>query len=145
MEVETTTSSSSTWQKPSKSHRGHEFATKTIKAPQFSFACLQLISGTTTSIGPPLDAVTARSYLGSALTQFLGITGSAISIDILKVKGDEFWIRVLREDLAPLLAAVGGWVGGSKDLGNVGLRVKNSGNWLAVLIAQGEEGHVWKE
>lgn len=145
MEVESTTYPSSTSQNPSKFHRGHDITTKTIKIPQFSYAYLRLISETATSIDPPLDAVTVRSYLGSALSQFLGITGSAISIDILKVKGDECWIRVLREDLSPLLAAVGGWVGGSKGEGKVGWMVKGSGNWLNVLVAQGEEGHVWNE
>lgn len=145
MEVETTTYPSSTSQYHTKSHRGHDITTKTIKTPQFSYACLQLISETTASIDTSLDAVTVRSYLGSALTQFLGITGSAISIDILKVEGDECWVRVLREDLSPLLAAVGGWVGGPKGEGKIGWRVKGSENWLSVLIAQGEESHVWNE
>ena len=123
--------------------RGHSIATKTIKTPQFSYACLRLISGTVTSIGAPLDALTVRSYIGSALNQFLGLTGSASSIDILKVDKDECWIRVPREDLSSFLAAIGGWVGRSEVDGKVGWRVKASGNWLSVLVAQGEESHIW--
>ncbi|PVH85386.1 hypothetical protein DL98DRAFT_44756 [Cadophora sp. DSE1049] len=126
-----------------KLHRGHEITSKTIKTPQFSYACLQLISESPSSTGSQLDSLTVRSYLGSALSQFLGLTGSAISIDLLKVEGRETWIRVPREDLSPVLAAVGGWTGGSEVDGKVAWRVKTSGNWLSVLIAQGEADQMW--
>lgn len=82
--------------------------------------------------------------------QFLGLTGSAISIDILKVEGRECWVRVPREGLSPLIAAVGGWVGGSgAGAGGmeerVGWRVRGSGNWLSALLAQQDEARIWKD
>lgn len=129
--------------KQQKPLRGHEITSKTIKTPQFSFACLQLISESPTATVSQLDLLTVRSYVWSALSQFLGLTGSAISIDILKVEGRESWIRVPREDLSLVIAAVGGWTGGSEEDGKVGWRVKASGNWLSVLVAQGEADHIW--
>ncbi|PBP20492.1 hypothetical protein BUE80_DR008660 [Diplocarpon rosae] len=122
--------------------RGREVATKTIKTPQFSYAHLQLISEVA-SIDLPLDTLTTRSYIESALTRFLGLTGSAILVDILKVEGIDCWIRVPREDVRSVLAAVGGWSGGSEADGKIGWKVKTSGNWLSVLVAHGEAGHVW--
>ncbi|PBP15913.1 hypothetical protein BUE80_DR013393 [Diplocarpon rosae] len=124
--------------------RGRDVTTKTIKTPQFSYAHLQLISEVA-SLDPPLDVLTTRSYIESALTQFLGLTGSAILVDILKVKGGDCWIRVPHEDVRPVLAALGGWSGGSEADGKVGWKVKTSGNWLSVLVAHGEASHIWDE
>ena len=81
----------------------------------------------------------------AALTQFLGLSGSAISVDILKVEGREAWIRLPREDLSPVVAAVGGWVGESDDnrIGRVGWKVKSSGNWLSTLVGENEVEKIW--
>lgn len=75
-----------------------------------------------------------------------------MSIDILKitdggVRGDDVWIRVMTEDLAPVLAAVGGWVGRSAGGGGerVSWRVKGSGLWLSSVLAGVEEGKVWRD
>jgi len=128
-----------------KLHRGHEITSKTIKTPQFSYVCLQLVSESPSGTGSQLDSLTVRSYIGSALNQFLGLTGSAISIDILKVEGKETWIRVPREDLSHVLAAVGGWIGGSEMSGKMGWRIKTSGSWLSVLVAQREADQIWNQ
>ncbi|KAL2067837.1 hypothetical protein VTL71DRAFT_15935 [Oculimacula yallundae] len=125
------------------SHRGHEITSRTIKTPQFSYACLRLFSESTTATASQLDTLTVRSYVGSALNQLLGLTGSAISVDILKVEGRECWIRVPREDLSLVIAAVGGWTGGFEGDGKVGWKVKSSGNWLSVLVAEGHAGQPW--
>ncbi|KAH7321439.1 hypothetical protein BKA65DRAFT_80697 [Rhexocercosporidium sp. MPI-PUGE-AT-0058] len=125
--------------------KGHDITFKTIKTPQFSYACLQLMSDSPPATSRQLDALTVRSYVGSALSQFLGLTGSAVSIDILKVEGRETWIRVPREDLSLVLAAIGGWTGGLEGHGKVGWTVKASGNWLGVLVAQGEAGQIWNQ
>ena len=134
-------SSTSTKQKPPKSTKDHEITTKTIKEPPFSYACLELISESTTS-EIKLDDLTVRSYIMAALTQFLGLTGSAISVDILKVDGRECWIKVPREDLSPVMAAVGGWVGGTEG-GKVGWRFKASGNWLSSLVGNQGVEKIW--
>ncbi|KAH8798977.1 hypothetical protein F5882DRAFT_186954 [Hyaloscypha sp. PMI_1271] len=125
--------------------KGHEITTKTIKRPPFSYVHLQLISDTDSV--KDLDSLTVRSYITAALTQFLGITGAAISVDILKVEGTECWIRVPREDLSPVVAAVGGWVGGPghETAGKVGWKVKGRGNWLSVLVGGRSKADVWNE
>jgi len=131
--------------------RGHQISTLIIKTPPFSYAHLSLLTASTSPQKPTLDEITVRSYLTSALTQFLGLSGAAISIDILKVEsaagkkldeGGEVWVRVPREDLAPFLAAVGGWVG---EGGNVGWRVKGSGNWLSELVGGRHEERIWND
>lgn len=124
-------------------HRGHEISSKTIKAPAFSYVCLQLISDLAKP--PELDILSVRSYIMAALTQFLGITGSAISVDILKVDPKECWIRVPREDLSPVVAAMGGWIGGIESEGRVSWRVKAAGNWLSALIGQVGAENVWND
>jgi ribonuclease P/MRP protein subunit POP8 len=129
--------------KSQKHLKGHEITTKTIKTPPFSYIRLQLISDPDTM--KDLDSLTVRSHIMSALTQFLGVTGSAISVDILKVEGTECWIRVPREDLSPILAALGGWVGGSETEGKVGWRTKGSGNWLSVLVGESGKESIWSE
>ncbi|KUJ20224.1 uncharacterized protein LY89DRAFT_474568 [Mollisia scopiformis] len=124
-------------------HRGHEIASKTIKAPPFSYVCLQLVSDL--SRPPELDLLSVRSYITAGLTQFLGLTGSAIAVDILKVDQRACWIRVPREDLSPVIAALGGWVGGTESEGRVSWKVKAAGNWLGALVAQADCQDVWNE
>jgi ribonuclease P/MRP protein subunit POP8 len=132
----------STKWKHQKHFKGHEIITRTIKTPPFSYVHLQLISDAENP--KELDSLTVRSHITAALTQFLGITGSAISVDILKVKGTECWIRVPREDLSPVVAAVGGWVGTETE-GKVGWSVKGSGNWLSVLVGDTGKEDIWNE
>jgi ribonuclease P/MRP protein subunit POP8 len=125
------------------SGRGNNYVitSKTITTPPFSFICLELVTDSAT--GTKLDELTVRTYITSALTQFLGLTGSSISVDILKVQGNECWIRVPREDLSPVIAATGGWVGGNGDGSKVGWKVKAKGNWLSVLVADREAENLW--
>lgn len=114
------------------------YTTLTISSPPFSYIHLSLTSSQST----PLDELTTRTYLTSALTQFLGLSGSAISVDILKIseKG-EVWVRVPREDAGVFVAAVGGWIGGRGEE-KVGWTIKGRANWLSAL--GGEEG-VWND
>lgn len=109
----------------------------TIRNPPFTY--LHLTSSTTSlplSNSSPIDILTARAHLTSALSQFLGITGTAVPIDFLKVADRELWIRVPREDEAVVVGALSQWVG--KD-GGVSWRVKGKGAWLGV-VATGD-GH----
>jgi ribonuclease P/MRP protein subunit POP8 len=124
-----------------KATKSHEITSRTIKTPAFSYACLELISDPPSKV--PLDDLTVRSYLSSAFTHFLGLTGSAISVDILKVEPKECWIRVPREDLSVVIAAVGGWVGRGENGVEVGWRVRGSGNWLGSLVGGRSAEKVW--
>ena len=128
--------------KPSKTPKSYTITSITIRTPPHSYAHLELLSSSSATTS--LDALAVRFHLTSALTQFLGLTGSAISVDILKVEGRECWIRVPREDLSPLLAAVGGWVGGNGE-GQVGWRVRGSGNWLSSLVGRAGLERIWDD
>lgn len=100
----------------------------TIRNPPWSYIHLSLTSPTKTfsnSESANLSDVKARSYLQYALSQFLGLHGSAIPIDILKLYGSDVWIRAPREDASAVVAAVGGWVGKEGE----GWRVKDWGCW----------------
>lgn len=89
-----------------------------------------------------LDPVTTRTYLTAALSQFLGLAGTSISIDILKTpsstspEDNTVWIRVPRPDGAAVVAALSSWVGsGSGGNSGVAWRVCGKGNFLGALVA----------
>ncbi|PKY05460.1 hypothetical protein P168DRAFT_303258 [Aspergillus campestris IBT 28561] len=75
----------------------------------------------------PLDPLTARTHLTSALSQFLGLTGTAIPLDILKITTPGLdtasdsgstnqekivWVRVPRADATAVVDALSSWIGG---------------------------------
>ncbi|TKA65445.1 hypothetical protein B0A55_10330 [Friedmanniomyces simplex] len=111
----------------------------TLRSPPWSYIHLQHL----TSHGPPattttpssLDALTAHLQLTAALTQFLGLHGAAIPLDILQLRTEsaELWIRVPAQDRSALLAAVGGCVSGKGE----GWRVVGSSAWDARAMAMG--------
>ncbi|EHY56569.1 hypothetical protein HRR80_003724 [Exophiala dermatitidis] len=96
-----------------------------------------------------LDDVRARSYLFAAMQQYLGLTGTAIPIDILKVESVErretssaphVWIRVPRDDEVAVTAALAQWVGAR----GVSLRIEERGCWLGGLLVNDEdEKRLW--
>lgn len=90
------------------------------------------------------DILTWRTLLTSALTQFLGITGSAIQIDILHLTGDEAWLRVPRCSAKRFQAAVGGYIG-AIDGGSVGFRTKAAGEFLMGVVSKRAEEELWGE
>ena len=79
----------------------------------------------------PLDLVTVRTYLTSALQQFLGLTGTAILIDVLKVEGNDVWIRLPNKDSRAVQGALSQWT--SKE-GSVSWRINGSGRALGSLL-----------
>ncbi|KAK0512819.1 hypothetical protein JMJ35_004836 [Cladonia borealis] len=113
----------------------------TIRNPPYTYLHLILLTSTLSSSSqPPVDILTARTYLTSALSQYLGLTGTAIPIDFLKVEGGSLWIRVPREDEVALVGALSQWVG--KD-GDVSWRVKAKGEWLGSVVA-GNGDHLFE-
>jgi ribonuclease P/MRP protein subunit POP8 len=123
--------------------RGRDLTTKTIRSPPFSYAHLQLLSDS--GKPPTLDVLTVRTYLTAALKKFLGLAGTAISVDILKVEGNDVWLRVPREDLSAVAAATGGWIGGG-DAGSsekVKWQVKATGNWLSTMVGDQGIDEIW--
>ncbi len=54
------------------------------------------IASSSSSSQPPLDPLTARTHLTTALIRFLGETGAGVPIDILKIENRDVWVRVPR-------------------------------------------------
>jgi ribonuclease P/MRP protein subunit POP8 len=105
----------------------------------------------TSTSQPPLDPLTAKTHLTAALAQFLGLTGTAIPLDILKIAREDqaqtqaVWIRVPRSDAAAVVAALSSWIGGPAGGGNksataaatggsVAWRVCAKGNYLGAVV-----------
>ncbi|PNS14514.1 Mitochondrial fusion and transport protein ugo1 [Sphaceloma murrayae] len=107
----------------------------TVREPDWAYVQLKLVTpsslqanvsqGRDSDSSRNLDDVTAYLHLQSALDRFLGIHGTAISLDILKIDGRHVWTRVPREDCSAVVAAAGGWVGH----GGEGWRVVGWGCW----------------
>ncbi|MCJ1484164.1 hypothetical protein MMC06_004332 [Schaereria dolodes] len=110
--------------------------TYTIRSLPYTYIHLNLLTTPPSASSTTVDALTARTYLTSALQQFLGMTGTAIPVDFLKIEGRDVWVRVPREDGKAVVEAVTGWVGGSEAAG-VAWRVKGKGEWLGG-IAKGD-------
>ncbi len=89
-----------------------------------------------------LDSITALTYLNSALQAYLGLTGTAIPIDILKIEGMNVWIRVPFEDASAVIASASHWSGMRDGMG-LQLRVKASGTWLGGLVANTSDAKLW--
>ncbi|OJJ87143.1 uncharacterized protein ASPGLDRAFT_43635 [Aspergillus glaucus CBS 516.65] len=121
----------------------------TARDPPWTYLKLQLISQPQTKNDTLLDPLTARTYLTAALGQFLGLIGTSISIDILKIASSStstasstststpkniVWVRVPRPDAAAVVAALSSWIGGTSGNG-VAWRVCAKGNFLGALVA----------
>ncbi|CAJ2508196.1 Uu.00g093820.m01.CDS01 [Anthostomella pinea] len=130
-----------------KAKKAHELVTCTIKAPPFSYAHLEVFSNNTTSTTNTdeidLDALQVRSYCTAALKQFLGATGTAVPLDILKVDGRSCWLRVPRDDLGAFSAAITAWQGTSQDGVRYSLRLRGCSDWLGALVGQQGEERLW--
>src|SRR3954468_8045826 len=96
--------------------------TVTLRDTPYTYLQLSVTSIDRRIARHPLDPITARTYLTSALSQYLGLTGTAIPIDILKVADQNFWVRVPKEDASAMIAAVGQWTNAS-----VGVSLKIEG------------------
>ncbi|KAI5848855.1 hypothetical protein BZA05DRAFT_446383 [Tricharina praecox] len=118
----------------------------TIREHDWTYLNLQILSdpSNTTTSSSSTDILTWRTTLTSALTQFLGITGSAIQIDILHLSGDEAWLRVPRENAKKFQAAVGGYVG-SRDGRSVGFRTRGTGEFLMGVVSKQAQEGLWDE
>ncbi|PKX96863.1 uncharacterized protein P174DRAFT_457612 [Aspergillus novofumigatus IBT 16806] len=72
----------------------------------------------THTLANPPRPLTAKTHLTAALAQFLGLTGTAIPLDILKIAREDeaqtptVWIRVPLSDAAAVVAALSSWIGG---------------------------------
>ncbi|PLB34299.1 uncharacterized protein BDW47DRAFT_129202 [Aspergillus candidus] len=141
----------------------------TSRNPPWTYLKLQLThqpNTSNTTKSQPLDPLTARTHLTSALSQFLGLTGTAIPVDILKITtpgldtADDsssgstsqekiVWVRVPRADATAVVDALSSWIGGGSGggggeddddaVGAVAWRVCARGNHLGGLTCGGGE------
>ncbi|KAL7650588.1 hypothetical protein ACMYSQ_010365 [Aspergillus niger] len=136
----------------------------TSRTPTWTYLKLQLVTNPPSTSTSPLDPLTARTYLSAALSQFLGLMGTTIPIDILKVSppsssssteggktggsGNTVWTRVPRDDAAAVVAALSSWIGGGTGTNtngggdaaggsSVAWRVCAKGNYLGALVNRG--------
>ncbi|KAK0626689.1 hypothetical protein B0T14DRAFT_422953 [Immersiella caudata] len=129
--------------------KARDLATLTIKSPPFAYAHLTSTTsspagGSSMALDNPLDALTVRSYCTSALQQFLGATGAAISVDILAVRDENVWVRVPRPDLAAFSAALTAYSGLPRGGGvTTVLRLQACGDWLGSLLGRAEQAELW--
>lgn len=91
------------------------------------------------SSGTDIDEITIKTHLNSALSQYLGLTGTAIDIDILKVDCDTAWIKLPSEDESAVVAALSQWAG----QGGVAIRVQGRSSWLGALTTCVDDEKLW--
>ncbi|KAI1074158.1 hypothetical protein F5B20DRAFT_469740 [Whalleya microplaca] len=121
--------------------KSHELVSATIRAPRYSYAHLAVFTDSTEPV--KLDALQVRSYCTSALKQFLGTTGIAIPLDILKVEGRDCWLRLPRDDLGAFSAAITAWLGTSQNGYHTSLRIRGCSDWLGALVGRDGEDQLW--
>ncbi|KAM5440133.1 putative ribonuclease P [Microsporum canis] len=141
-----------------KSTSAETLVTLTSRRPQWAYLHLELtqneliqdvntnrVTAASDSItkAPALDPLTAKTYLSAALSQYLGLSGTAIPIDILKIasKANQrnaryLWIRLPYDDAAAASAAMSSWIGSESGPGStdVALRVVARGSRLGALV-----------
>ncbi|KAK3190548.1 hypothetical protein K4F52_003238 [Lecanicillium sp. MT-2017a] len=122
-----------------------EIFSATIKNPPFAYAQLELCTESSDPNAVVLDDLQVKSYCTAALRQFLGLTGVAIPVDILKVTPSGCWLRVPRDDMPSFAAALTAWKGSSENGTGYLLRLKQCSDWLGPMV--GSEGYekLWED
>ena len=90
------------------------------------------------------DLLTWRTLLTSALTQFLGLVGAAVQVDLLQLDRDEVWLRVPRTDVKRFATAVSSYVG-TLDGRRIAVRVLGTSDFLMGLVSKTTETRIWDE
>ena len=102
----------------------------TISRLPFVYMHLSLHNTSDPNYKSSLDPISVRTYLTAALQQYLGLTGTAIPLDIVKVEGASAWIRLPQEEGRAVQGALSQWL--SKD-GSFGWRVQAVGSSITAL------------
>lgn len=89
------------------------------------------------------DNLEIRSYCTAALQQFLGATGVAIPIDILKVHSNECWLRVPRQDLAAFSSSITAWSGTRGGGEQSMFRIRQCSDWLGSMVGAEGQDTLW--
>ncbi|KAF2128946.1 hypothetical protein P153DRAFT_397158 [Dothidotthia symphoricarpi CBS 119687] len=125
--------------KPASPSHPHILHSATFRHPQWTYLHLLLVTPSSTTPKTPttdIDPIAVSTLLTHPLSAYLGTTGSAIPIDIVKTRGREVWVRVPRGDARAVRAGVSGWVGGWEGE-RVAWRVLGEGGVLGVGMGGG--------
>jgi ribonuclease P/MRP protein subunit POP8 len=132
---------------PTQSHAkvttSHQLFTCTIKAPQFSYAHLEVLTDGNVETPADLDNLQVLFLCRAALQRFLGTTGLAIPIDILKIKGNHCWLRVPRPDLGAFAAAITAYSGRVEDGTHHVIRLRQCSDWLGAMVGSDGQAELW--
>lgn len=114
----------------------------TLRKPPYVY--LKLVVTSTPRQGYPqteveTDEITLLNYLHSALKQYLGLTGTAIPLDILKVEGSHALVRLPAEDESAVVAALSQWTSSR----GVALRVHSRSSWLGAVSRKTDDAKLW--
>lgn len=146
------TSNAATAAKQGGNSKSHDILTCTIRAPQFAYAQMELVTSNDYADGsqsqsqfqkPALDSLQVKTYCTNALRQFLGLTGAAIPVDVLKAQGTDCWVRVPRDDLGSFAAAMTSWRGTREDGVHYLLRLKQCSDWLGAMVGSSGQDEIW--
>ncbi|KAH6642553.1 hypothetical protein C7974DRAFT_104383 [Boeremia exigua] len=131
----------------------------TFRKPTWSYFHLALVTPGTAAQPPSasaaspdprdIDTLTVSALLLHPLTAYLGVTGSAVPIDILHTQGRSAFVRIPRQDARAFRAGLSGWIGGCdaasvpgvQEGGRVSVawRVVAEGGSLGLIRGSGEE------
>lgn len=122
--------------------KSHDLLACTIKEPPFSYVHLQLVSLSGSS-SVTLDNLSLKSYCTTALRRCLGMVGTAISMDILKIEADHAWVRIPRPDLGSFATAITAWQGTTDDGEQVSLQLRQCSDWLGAMVGADGQDRLW--
>ncbi|KAI0388901.1 hypothetical protein F5Y17DRAFT_171717 [Xylariaceae sp. FL0594] len=127
-----------------KAKKSLELAKSVLRASPYSYAHLELFNAGP-SVPEELDLLQVRSFCTAALKQFLGATGMAIPLDILKLEGRSCWVRLPRDNLGAFAAAMTSWQGTIQDGIHSTLRIRGCSDWLGALVGRPDEESLWTD
>lgn len=125
--------------------KSRELFTCTIKTAQFSYAHLEVLteddtSPSSTAPAVELDDLQVLFLCRAALERFLGVTGLAVPVEVLKVRANQCWLRVPRADLGAFAAAITAYAGQVEGGRRKVIRMRSCSDWLGALVgAEGQE------
>ncbi|KAF2855121.1 hypothetical protein T440DRAFT_539235 [Plenodomus tracheiphilus IPT5] len=144
--------------KRKKQKETHILFQTTFRKPKWSYMHLILVTPGTASLPPSTSTCTSSAEINppkhtddispllasplllQPLTSYLGTTGSAIPIDILKTQGRQVWLRVPRQDVRAVRASLSSWVGNVEADDVPGLRGQGGGKVRVAWRILGEAG-----
>lgn len=126
----TTESTANKKKKRSRPSKNLTIAQFSVRHPTWTYVHLKHINSSNTA--SRIDETTVSLWIDAALAQFLGMHGRAISIDYLKLEGQDIFIRIPNQDHQAFIAALTNWIGRNSDA----LRTVGWSSWDANAYGQ---------